>query len=188
MVSIRVQVTTVEARVSVVLIESLSLPEVDPWVVLPQPVAVLHPTLPGHVHQLGVTATFLRLSLEIIGVLMVAGRTDLRLDKPPFLSAASAARLEEIGRVDGNSALGVKEGCKMVPGAQSWHLPELDKALAKTLASPSSPCACTCTCYRSAGRDGPHRGWNSPTLAPSLCRSISGILADPGKKTHPRCS
>lgn len=59
MVPIRVQVTTVESRVSVVLIEGLPLPEVDPWVVLAQPVAILHPSLPGHVHQLGVTATFI---------------------------------------------------------------------------------------------------------------------------------
>lgn len=52
MMSTGIKVTTVEARVSVVLIESLSLPKVDPRVVFPQPVPVLHPCLPGHVHQL----------------------------------------------------------------------------------------------------------------------------------------
>lgn len=52
MVSIGVEVTTVEARVCVVLIQSLSLSLVDPRVVLTQPVAILHLSLPGHVYKL----------------------------------------------------------------------------------------------------------------------------------------
>lgn len=50
--SIGIKVTTVEARVSVVLVESLSLPKVDLRVVFLQPVPILHLCLPGHVHQL----------------------------------------------------------------------------------------------------------------------------------------
>ena len=52
MVSVGVEVTTVEARVRVVLIQSLSLSQVDPRVVPPQPVAILHLGLPGQVNQL----------------------------------------------------------------------------------------------------------------------------------------
>lgn len=52
MVSVGVQVTTVETRMCEVLIQSLSLPKVDPRVVSPQPVAILHLCLPGHVYQL----------------------------------------------------------------------------------------------------------------------------------------
>lgn len=52
MMPVGIKVTTVKARVSVVLIESLFLPKVDPRVVLSQPVPILHPCLPGHVHQL----------------------------------------------------------------------------------------------------------------------------------------
>ena len=52
MVSVGVEVTTVEARVCVVLIQSLFLPQVDSRVVSPKPVAVLHLRLPGHVYKL----------------------------------------------------------------------------------------------------------------------------------------
>lgn len=58
MVSIRVQVTTIKAWMCVILIQGLSLPEVDPWIVFPQPVAVLHRCLPGSVYQLEVTSTW----------------------------------------------------------------------------------------------------------------------------------
>lgn len=58
MMPIGIKVTTVVARVRVVLIESLSLPKVDPRVVFPQPVPILHLCLPGLVHQLEVTADF----------------------------------------------------------------------------------------------------------------------------------
>ena len=53
MVSVRVEVSPVVARVRVVLVQGLSLPLVHPWVVLSKPVAVLHLCLPGQVHQLG---------------------------------------------------------------------------------------------------------------------------------------
>lgn len=53
---------------------------------------------------------------------MAAGHAHLRLHKPPILSTASVAWLEEIGRVDGDSAAGVEEGGEMVPGAQSRRL------------------------------------------------------------------
>ena len=52
MVSVGVEVTAVEARVCVVLIQSLFLSEVDLRVLPPQPVAILHLPLPGHVYQL----------------------------------------------------------------------------------------------------------------------------------------
>lgn len=52
MVSIGVEVTTVKARVCVVLIQGLSLSQVDPGIVLPQPVAILHLRLPAGLHQL----------------------------------------------------------------------------------------------------------------------------------------
>lgn len=52
MVSIGIEVPAVKARVRVVLIESLSLTQVDPRVVFPQPIAILHLCLPGQVHQL----------------------------------------------------------------------------------------------------------------------------------------
>lgn len=57
MVPVGVEVATVEAGVSVVLVQSLTLPLVDVRVVSPQPVAVLHLRLPGHVDQLRVTRT-----------------------------------------------------------------------------------------------------------------------------------
>lgn len=52
MVSVGVEMTTVKARVCVVLVQSLSLPLVDPRVVLVQPVAILHLCLPGYVYKL----------------------------------------------------------------------------------------------------------------------------------------
>lgn len=52
MVSVGVEVTTVEARVCEVLIQSLSDSLVDPGVVSPQPVSILHLRLPGLIYQL----------------------------------------------------------------------------------------------------------------------------------------
>lgn len=124
MVPVRVQVTSVESRVSVVLVESLPLPQVDPRVVLPQPVAILHPCLPGRVHQLWVRATFIALTSKLCRNVeeLEAGPTNLGLHEPPLLSTAPVARLEKIGRVDGDAAFGVKESGEMVPGAESWRL------------------------------------------------------------------
>lgn len=72
MVSVGVKVTTVEARVCVVLIQSLSLSKVDPRVVFPQPVAILHLCLPGHVYQLKVTSTTLRFKhTEVVAAVLI---------------------------------------------------------------------------------------------------------------------
>lgn len=45
--------------------------------------------------------------------------TNLGLYKPPFLPASSIAGLEMIGRVDGNTMVGVIQCGKMVPGSDS---------------------------------------------------------------------
>lgn len=42
--------------------------------------------------------------------------TNLRLNKPPFLPAASIAGLEMVGRVDSNAMVGVIQCGKVVPG------------------------------------------------------------------------
>jgi hypothetical protein len=53
MVSIGVEMAAVEARVGVVLIECLSLAQVNPRVIFPQPVPILHLCPPRKVHELG---------------------------------------------------------------------------------------------------------------------------------------
>lgn len=55
MVSIGVEMAAVEARVGVILIECLSLAQVNPRVIFPQPVPVLHLCTPRKVHELGGT-------------------------------------------------------------------------------------------------------------------------------------
>lgn len=42
--------------------------------------------------------------------------TNLRLNKPPALPATSIAGLENIGRVDGNTVVGVIQSGEVVPG------------------------------------------------------------------------
>lgn len=129
MVSVGVEVTTVEARVHVVLIQSLFLSKVDPRVVCPEPLVIRHLCLPGQIYQLHkshqqvaeISVRTDKISLHNALLDSFQPRdtcgTNLRLNKPPFLPATSIAGLEKVGRVDSNAMLGVIQRGKVVPGA-----------------------------------------------------------------------
>ena len=176
MVSVGVEVTAVEARVCVVLIQSLFLSEVDLRVLPPQPVAILHLPLPGHVYQLlkshqrvteisDRTDKTSRDSLQPKHTHTHTRGTNLRLDKPPFLSAAAIAGLEKVGRVDSDAMVGVIQRGKVVPGAnRKFRGKGLD--LAKKKRGGALKISLSClemidheiqTCYQSADRDEQHR-------------------------------
>lgn len=59
--SIRVEVTVVEARVYVVLIQSPSFSQEDLRMVYPKSITILHLSLPGHVNQLNLINTKLKI-------------------------------------------------------------------------------------------------------------------------------
>lgn len=52
--------------------------------------------------------------------------TNLRLNKPPFLPAASIAGLEMIGGVDSDAMVGVIQGGKVEPGGAKMKCSDLE--------------------------------------------------------------